>query len=362
MASIEFGRWSMYDVHIDPPELRIPLPLRGRLGIEKHVLGLLNRFPPIVAEVQTSTGSIQVALHTDSGHLAHFFGLQWPRPINVEEVPQTAILALAANAATYGLDQSFDNVRSVNSARTLVASFGTEYYGNVKITTRGLCSAWSVAQNDPLFVHGSALAIEGRGALLSGTSGAGKTTITTALKSILGQRLEVVNDDWGFANVDSRSLTFTGERRLHMKYRSVLTISPDLVIDPSTHPSENYAGDPENPHARLLISPKEVFGRDCRRDAPLNLYATIFRDPKEPFSARPMTLQDVDLLADSQYSAFYRRNERFMDGSLLNLDQNDDAQTREQFVALIKSVPSFLINNNGRPDQAADAILRALDA
>lgn len=352
---------SMADTcHFDPLGDLRPLPLRHDPAVARVVQDIVSTHPPVVAEVATRTGHLRIGLSTDSAHLRRFFTLQWPRP-PAGAADDALIVAMRRPAAAYGLDGSLDGVRTVDTERSTIVSFGTEYYGNVKVSTRGLCSAAFASERKELFVHGAAIAIAGGGVVLSGASGAGKTTCVAALRNRLGAGIRIVNDDWGPASVTSRQLTYTGEDRLHMKYPSVRALNPGLSPNPGSHPSENFRGDPLDPHARLLITPAEVFGAACLPTAEWRLYVALFRDESMPFTVRPLTGDDVGVLEESHFAAFYNRSERFLDGSLLHLTDEHVAETRGQYQTILETIPALFVNNTGLPEQAADAILEAMD-
>jgi len=166
----------------------------------------------------------------------------------------------------------------------------------------------------------------------------------------------MVNDDWGWADPDLRLLRYTGEPNLHMKYRSVKTIAPNLQISPAQFPSENFEGDAENPHARLLIPRDLVFDGAIVEVAKFDVYVVVIRDKSKPFFHRRLYADDVSILEKAEFSAFYQRNERFLDGSLLLLSEGDLVAERARFRRLLSQVPSLLINNVSTPTELANTV------
>lgn len=271
-------------VHYDPPEHRRPLPLVEQAGAASAVPEGALDFGHQATIRTRADRSMKVVLRTDSPHLSCFFEAQWGGGAP-DGVPDATMYAFARLPEAYGLDPELGGRRTWFRDRHEVWQFGTEYYGNIKVSTRGLCSA--LAADDEVFVHGCSLQIGDRGVILSGRSGTGKTTLTAAMRSA-SPVVRVINDDWGAVGLSGGETYYTGEARLHMKYRSAFAIDPDLGIGPLTHLSENYADDPEDIHSRLLISRASVFGEDRVSDAgPVSAYCVLTRDETRPAGIRP---------------------------------------------------------------------------
>lgn len=346
--------------HIDPALERRALPLRELSNLRDIVKPALVRTEVEHGRVRTNDGYVSVSLYSDSEHLRAFFLANWGcRSTTGPELGHAEIIALRDSEIVDGkLEAGF---RYVDTQRSVVASVENEYYGNVKISVRGLCSA-SMRSRPGGFLHGASMTVGGIGIVVAGASGAGKTTSTRALIAARPDDVRIINDDWGWADQDSRSIVFTGEPNLHMKYRSVQTIAPALRISPELQLSENYQGDPSDPHARLLIPRDHVFGPNLQNAATFDAFVLITRDHSQPFFTRPLVPADVALLEVAEYSAFYQRNERFLDGSLLLLDEGDIDVERARFGRLLDRVPSLLVNNVSTPERVAEAILGHLGA
>jgi Phosphoenolpyruvate carboxykinase. len=299
-------------------------------------------------------------LLTDSNHLANFYSANWPADVSTLE-PDARILAGKESATYYGLPQDFNNCRWYCPESRQVWMFGTEYYGNLKITVRGLCS--ELASDEEMFIHGCALSLYNCGLILSGMSGAGKTTLTAALRQRLDSNVSVVNDDWGPLSLSSGLVRRTGEPYLHMKYPSVRSLAPALSIGPNTHRSENFQGDFNDPAARLLINPFDVFGQEglCD-DVTLKLFVVVIRNDSEPLSLRRLSTTDLSILERGHYSAFYQRSEQFLNGSLFLMDDYRLMRTRQQHRALLERFHCVALNNSGSPQRGAELIISALHA
>jgi hypothetical protein len=302
-------------------------------------------------------GAVRLQLETDSDHLARFFAANWASD---DGQPDGTILALRGSAPDYGLDPDLEGARWYCPDSRQVWMFGTQYYGNVKITVRGLCT--ELAPFDDLFLHGCAMDIDGRGVALSGMSGAGKTTLTAALRRQFGKRLRIVNDDWGPLSLASGELLSTREPALHMKYPSVRALAPAVRVSPEMHLSENFAGDLTDAKARLMIAPHEVFGVEgLAARSRLTLFVVVFRQPGQTH-ARRASPDDLAFIESGQYSSFYDRTEWFLNGSLFLVDESRRQRCREQYRVLLGRFPCILLNNGGTPEEGARLIYESLTA
>jgi hypothetical protein len=348
-------------IHMDPPGHRKPLPLVEVPELWDMVRAISATIPAEDGRVAISEGSIGVRLLSDSAHLRAFFSGNFGRsPSNSSaSEPDATILALRGTAIP-DLPTLRAGERYIDPDRSLIVSLGSEYYGNVKVSVRGLCSSAVARRRQGGFVHGASMAVRGSGIVISGVSGAGKTTITRALMSLCPDGVRIINDDWGWADQDSGTIVFTGEPRLHMKYRSVHAIAPQLAPSPGSHLSENYEGDFNDPHARLLIARDEVFAGAVKDTSSFDAFVVVTRDPSKPAFARALNAGDIDLLEAAEYSDFYGRHERFMDGSLLLVDERDRRRERARFERLLANIPGTLVNNVGPPADVARQLLAHL--
>jgi hypothetical protein len=352
----ESNKLNVYN-HVDPPNKQLPLPIKLR-SLSQYK-PRTSSFNTVRIMVPTAAGRlIRLELFTDSQHLAHFYTANWLRDDSLLEV-DARILAGKQGARHYGLSADFDDCRWYCSETRQVWMFGSEYYGNAKITVRGLCS--ELASDEDMFVHGCALAVDQQGMILCGMSGAGKTTLTAALRETLRGNIFVVNDDWGPLSLSTGFIRYTGEPHLHMKYPSVRRLAPALSIGPTTHMSENFDGDYTNPAGRLLITPTEVFGKDgLAESVTLKLFAVVIRNETEPLSIRPLSADDVSLFEEGHYSEFYQRYEKFLNGSLFLMDEYRLERTRKQHRILLDRFHCVALNNSGSPESGAELLISAL--
>lgn len=340
----------------------MPLPLVEVSDLWEMVRPVISAIPTADGEVAISDGAVALKLHSDSTHLRTFFSRNFGRTACEPATPIAEAAIIALSKPTHpGLPALRSGHRYIDRDRSLIVSLGSEYYGNVKVSVRGLCSS-AVARRGRGggFIHGASMAIGNTGLVISGVSGAGKTTLTRALMSLRPGTVRIINDDWGWADQDSGKIAFTGEPHLHMKYRSVQAVAPELGPSPSNYLSENFEGDTNDPHARLLIARHEVFAGAVCDMCDFSAFVVVTRDASKPPQVRALDSRDIDLLEAAEYSEFYGRHERFMDGSLLLVDNQDCRRERERFARLLDKVPSMLVNNTGFPDAVAEQVLAHL--
>ncbi|HEX8125190.1 MAG TPA: hypothetical protein VF548_06375 [Allosphingosinicella sp.] len=343
----------MYN-HLDPPASRLPLPIRLWQSNNAPACHLRGAEERTVCVAAGNGRALSLRLISDSSHLLRFFEGNWSSE-TVRE-PEATIVALKGQAAAYGLSGRLDGSRWYSPSIRAVWMYGSEYYGNLKITVRGLCS--ELAAPDDMFIHGCAMSAGNLGLLLMGASGAGKTTITAALHHELGASLRIVNDDWGVLNIPSAIASYTGEKALHMKYRSVRAVAPAVEPDPSRFASENFGGDVDDPHARLLIPRERVFGEVGVADqTKIDRVVLLARSNVSRPSFRRIGPANIPDIEAGAYSSFYRREEPFFNGSLFLTDSAQIDRCRREFERLASTIPFFLVENGGEPQAVAEMIL-----
>jgi len=171
----------------------------------------------------------------------------------------------------------------------------------------------------------------------------------------------MTNDDWGAVSLASRTTCHTGEQFLHMKYLSVATLRPELRVNPNSHTSEHFSGDPYDPVARLLISPYEVFGSAGL--APTNtidLVVVLRRAAGVRPGLRALGPDPTSMVEAGEYSEYYEGVERFMNGSLILASQEDVAQHRKHYDELFARLPAVELANVESADSVADRLLNYL--
>jgi CobW/HypB/UreG, nucleotide-binding domain len=203
------------------------LPVREPSAELQGVLAGIRLPYRVLASICVPGGRIVLAFISDSAMLSRMFATNWA-PTGAGQEPDATLYALARPACDYGLDRRWDEARWWSRDRKTMTVFGFVSYRLAKVCVRGICSA--VSGDDIVFVHGCALSVGAgagrRGVVITGGSGAGKTTLVAGLLRRPEYLVAVLNDDWGAVSLSRGDLASTGERMLHMKQVSVLALCP----------------------------------------------------------------------------------------------------------------------------------------
>ena len=319
------------------------------------------RFPfRALASVFLPAGRIVVAFISDSSRLSRMFADNWA-PAAAGQHPDATLYMLAGPASGYGLDEALDGARWWSHGGKTMAVFGSGSYRQAKVCMRGVCSA--VSGDDVVFMHGCALSIGAgshrRGVVVTGSSGAGKTTLVATLLKRDEYSLKVLNDDWGAVSLSSGNSVTTGERMLHMKASSVRALRPGFF---TRAPRGSYSPDLSEPDsgARLLVSPEAVYGpRWDSRSFVVDHVVVIVREgagwmPPHGKDDVIRALKGVGQLDSSQH------HEAFLNGSLILGTPSDELREERRYQRLLDRVTVSWINNCGSAEELAGKFLSAV--
>jgi hypothetical protein len=336
------------------------LPVRApRDGLPGVVAGL--RLPyRMLASIGVPAGRIVVAFVSDSARLSRMFAANWA-PAGTGAQPDATLCALARPAPGYGLDGRWDQARWWSREHKMMVVFGFGSYRLAKVCVRGICSA--VSADNMVFVHGCALSIGAgpgrRGVVITGSSGAGKTTLVAGLLRHPEYPVAVLNDDWGAVSLAHGDSVSTGERMLHMKTRSVLALRPGFF---TTAPAGSYRRDLSEPDraARMLVSPESVYGPAWTTAATMVHHVAVV--VRKPAGWRPPGRpgQTVSALENEGDKGPARHHEAFSNGSLILTTEQDKFREERRYRQLLNRTTVSWINNCSTPEALVGHFISAV--
>ena len=329
------------------------------VGLPGVVAGI--RLPyRVLASISVPAGRIVLAFVSDSARLSRMFAANWAAA-GTGQQPDATLYALARPACGYGLDGRWDGARWWSREDQMMLVFGFGSYRLAKVCVRGICSA--VSGDDMVFVHGCTLSVgagpDRRGVVITGSSGAGKTTLVAGLLRHREYPVAVLNDDWGAVSLARGDSVGTGETMLHMKTGSVLALRPGFF---TSAPAGSYSRDlsERDRAARLLVSPESVYGPAWSTTATVvEQVAVVVREPAgwlppggEGEAARALESDDDGTLI--------HHHEAFFNGSLILTAEQDRLREERRYRQLLDRATVSWINNWSTPEALVDNFISAI--
>ena len=314
----------------------------------------------VLASISVPAGQIVLAFISDSARLSRMFAANWA-PARTGQQPDATLYALGRPACGYGLDDRWDRARWWSRERKTMVVFGFGSYRLAKVCVRGICSA--VSGDEMVFVHGCALSIGAgpgrRGVVITGSSGAGKTTLVAGLLRHPEYSVTVLNDDWGAVSLAGGDSVSTGERMLHMKTGSVLSLRPRFF---TSAPAGSYSRDlsERDRDARMLVAPESVYGPAWSTSATvIDQVAVVVREPADwlPPGREDETVRALESEGDL---ALIHHHEAFFNGSLILTTEHDKLREERRYRQLLNRTTVSWINNCGTPDALVDNFICAI--
>jgi CobW/HypB/UreG, nucleotide-binding domain len=327
-------------------------------GLSGVVAGL--RLPyRVVASIGVPAGRIVVAFVSDSARLSRMFAANWA-PARTGQQPDATLYALTRPASGYGLDARWDQARWWSREHKMMLVFGFGSYRLAKVCVRGICSA--VSGDDTVFMHGCVLSLGAgpgrRGVVITGSSGAGKTTLVAGLLRHREYPVAVLNDDWGAVSLARRESVSTGERMLHMKTGSVLALRPGFF---ASAPARSYRRDlSERDRARMLVSPESVYGSAWSPAATVvDHVAVVVREPADwlPPGRQSESLNALESEGDA---GLVHHHEAFFNGSLILTTEHDKSREEQRYRQLLDRTTVSWINNCSTPEALVGNFISAV--
>lgn len=338
------------------------LPVREPGGDPREVLAGIRLPYRVLASIGMPGGRIVVAFVSDSVILSRMFAANWARAQAGQEADAT-LYALARPARGYGLDREWDGARWWSRDRKMMMVFGSGSYRLAKVCVRGICSAMS--GDDIVFMHGCALSVgtgTGRhGVVITGSSGAGKTTLVAGLLRHPEYPVAVLNDDWGAVSLSRGESVSTGERMLHMKRASVLALCPGFF---ASAPAGSYSVDlsERDRSARMLVSPESVYGAAWSSSASVvDHIAVVVREPSD-WLPPGRESEAVTTLESGGHAGSAHQHEAFFNGSLVLTAEQDRLREVRRYRRLLDRTTVSWINNCGTPQALVAKFMSAISA
>jgi hypothetical protein len=336
------------------------LPVREpEVGLPGVVAGI--RLPHrVLASITVPAGRIILAFVSDNARLSRMFAANWA-PAGTGQRPDATLCALARPAGGYGLDGRWDQARWWSREHKMMLVFGCGSYRLAKVCVRGICSA--VSGDDMVFVHGCTLSVgaglDRRAVVITGGSGAGKTTLVAGLLRHREYSVAVLNDDWGAVSLPRGDSVSTGERMLHMKTGSVLALRPGFF---TSAPAGSYTRDlsDRDPAARMLVSPESVYGSAWSTAATVvDHVAVVVREPAD-WLPPGWTGEAIRALESEGDAGLAHHHEAFFNGSLILTTEQDKLREERRYRQLLDRTTVSWINNWSTPEALADDFIAAI--
>jgi len=336
------------------------LPVREAGAGLRGVLAGIRLPYRVLASVCVPGGRIVLAFVSDSALLSRMFAANWAQA-GASEEPDAVLYALARPACGYGLDRRWDGARWWSRDQKTMVVFGCGSYRLAKVCVRGICSA--VSGDDVLFMHGCALSVgagTGRhGVVITGSSGAGKTTLVAELLRHREYPVAVLNDDWGAVSLSRGDLVSTGERMLHMKKDSVLALCPGFFTSAA---AGSYSTDlsEHNRSARMLVSPRSVYGTAWSGSAmAVEHVAVVVREPAD-WLPPGREGEAVTALESEGDAGLVHHHEAFFNGSLILATEQDKLREERRYRQLFDRTTVSWINNCSTPEALISNFMSAI--
>ena len=330
-------------------------------------------------EWNANIGGIIVQLRTNSPHLADFYGENWyPAQLEADLEPHAVIYAIK--------DVPGREPRAFyhSDTRTGIV-FNTAWYGQVRQLAIAIAADIGERMGGAQIVRGTCFDFEGKGLLMLGGPGSGKTGLTAALLGTQGARL-LSNDYVALRFGPQATMADAQERKLYMQTEIAEKLQrlPPL-FDRSKLENVVFRRDdcengtcPEQDTCRIdrglghcyiaskasraMLDPYWIGGPEKHtKRSTIRSVVFVRREPVAP-ACEEMTAQNalayLERAADAASGPI--RSEPFLNPYLLVRSTARLEQRRAAYARLLQSARVFAINTAAGPKQSSHAYIRSI--
>jgi hypothetical protein len=356
-------------------EARPVVGLESRNALLEEASGHLA--PDAYFEWNAAVAGIVVQLRTNSPHLADFYQENfYPAPLEGDLEPHAVVYAVK--------DAPGREASAMLSAETSTAfAFNTAFYGQVRSLALVLAGEVASRTSGALLAHCAALDAGGRGILVWGGPGSGRTGLLAAAMGEEGVRL-VSNDTVLVRLGSSEPVADLVERKLYLKAKWVgrfpqieklldrsklenMVVSRDAcTVD---HPNDECPLDrgaaaciEASKNGRIMLDPYWLGGntRHARRSSPA-LAVLLARDPVLPLVQELRPQEAARIVASGQLPGLGAKAFAFCNPHLVGLDGSRADLLRSQHERLFSQTKVVMLNMAvGSADAAARRMLELL--
>jgi hypothetical protein len=356
-------------------EARPVVGLESRNALLEEASGHLA--PDAYFEWNAAVAGIVVQLRTNSPHLADFYQENfYPAPLEGDLEPHAVVYAVK--------DAPGREASAMLSAETSTAfAFNTAFYGQVRSLALVLAGEAASRTSGALLAHCAALDAGGRGVLVWGGPGSGRTGLLAAAMREEGVRL-VSNDTVLVRLGSSEPVADLVERKLYLKAKWVgkfpqieklldrsklenMVVSRDAcTVD---HPNDECPLDrgaaaciEASKNGRIMLDPYWLGGnaRHARRTSPA-LAVLLAKDPVLPLLQELRPQEAARIVASGQLPGLGAKAFAFANPHLVGLDGSRADLLRSQHERLFSQTKVVMLNMAvGSADAAARRMLELL--
>lgn len=292
-------------------------------------------------ELGNNLHSYILQLITNYKHLATFWKLNFSKPQKRKQ-PDGKIYFLDTNLVTKIFN--FDKYRYYLPKKEEIVSFNNDFYGNLKISYRGLSANIALRQN-LVSLHSAVIKVNNKIIAITGVSGAGKSTIFKYLLQELHGKL--IWDDWGFINPISLDLIIPNEIHNHLKISSVKSLLPNFNDSSGYHTEFYEEGNVFFDNARIMLNlRKHLPYLPNNIGEKLDTLFILTNDKNQNHFIKKIDCGNAkEIFFTSRFSEAYKSKVHYFNGALF-LNSSLREQHDILYLKLLKNIKNIVLINN----------------